>query len=343
VRQDYYTSHYYGGLGLESVWKGNRPTDAPVMTVYRHFDSASVHKGVLGELPKTMWVIDYPLFERIYYALVAGFDVYGNMGHQLAVRLYMDGLRIEGESYFLDYLPPTRRQEIMQSWYKKEDLKDIHYYPSSMPANVAFVTEDPKRELIEQIVNRHILPATNIAFDKLNYLPAGADYPSLPTAYRTRDDYLQGFRAVARPGTPFFSLINDYNANTAYLRIRTKDGTDITGTIVVNRWHDSVAYLFGEDRRLDPSRDSADFISGLIGSYPNYFVDVREEDLPDFFDLLAHFDKGPGDMARLARYGINRADERFWDTYDWFQKRFLEEEPVRGGLFDLNRYYHTAR
>jgi len=48
-------------------------------------------------------------------------------------------------------------------------------------------------------------------------------------------------------------------------------------------------------------------------------------------------------MERLARYGINRADERFWDTYDWFQKRFQEEEPVRGGLFDLNRYYHKAR
>lgn len=34
------------------------------------------------------------------------------------------------------------------------------------------------------------------------------------------------------------------------------------------------------------SRDSADFITGLIGSSPNYFFDVREEDLPDFLDLL---------------------------------------------------------
>jgi hypothetical protein len=41
---------------------------------------------VLGNLPKTMWVVDYPLLERIYYALVAGFDVYGATGHQLALR-----------------------------------------------------------------------------------------------------------------------------------------------------------------------------------------------------------------------------------------------------------------
>ena len=70
---------------------------------------------------------------------------------------------------------------------------------------------------------------------------------------------------------------------------------------------------------------------------------MREEDLPDFFDLLAHFEKGPRDAERLARYGVNRADERLWDAYDWFQKRFLEDEPVDGGLFDLNRYYHQAR
>jgi hypothetical protein len=343
ARQDYYASHHYGGLGYESIWKGSRPSDAPVLTVYRHFDSASVHKGVLGALPKTMWVIDYPLFERIYYSLVAGFDVYGNMGHQLAVRLYMDGLRIEGESYFLDYLPPEKRPELMQSWYKGVDLKDINYYPSSLPAKIAFATDEPKREFIEQVVSRHLLPEANIAFDRLNYLRAGADYPPLPAVYRTREDYLQGFRAVARPGTAFISLVNDYNANTAYLRIRVKDGKDVAGTIVVNRWHDNVANLFSEENRLDPARDSADFIEGLIGSYPNYFFDVREEDLPDFFDLIANFSRSQKDMARVARYGINRADERFWDAYDWFQKRFLEEEPVRGGLFDLNRYYYKAR
>jgi hypothetical protein len=45
----------------------------------------------------------------------------------------------------------------------------------------------------------------------------------------------------------------------------------------------------------------------------------------------------------MAKYGINRADERLWATYDWFQQRFNEDEPVRGGLFDLNRYYYDAR
>ena len=177
----------------------------------------------------------------------------------------------------------------------------------------------------------------------MNYLPAGAAYPALPEKYETEADYLQAFRAVSRPGTPFFALVNDYNANLAYMRIRLEKGRDVAITMVINRWHDNVAFLIKEDARLDPSKDSADFIRGLIGSYPNYFFDVQEKDLPDFFDLLAHFEKSPKDLERLSRYGVNRADERFWETYDWFQQRFNEDEPVRGGLFDLNRYYHEAR
>jgi hypothetical protein len=205
------------------------------------------------------------------------------------------------------------------------------------------VTDEPKREFLEYIVNKHILPATNITFDAVNYERAGFANPGLPEKYKTKDDYLRAFRAVSSPGTPFFSVINDSNANVIYMRIRLKNGKDHAISIVINRWHNNVTYLFGEKNALDASKDSADFIPGLIGSYPNYFFDVREEDLPDFFDLLDHFEKSPADYERLAKYGVNRAEDRLWDTYDWFQKRFYEDEPVTAGLLDLNRYYHLAK
>ena len=318
IRQDFYTTLNYAGLGYDAIWKGEAATDAPILTIYRHFDSASVHRGVLGNLPKTLWVIDYPLLERIYYALVAGFDIYGTAGHQLSIRLYMDRLRVEGESYFLDFLPPEKRQEIMQSWYLKVKMDKIQYFPSGLPAGIAFATTDPKREFVEHLVDKHFLRSTKIAFDPINYLRAGAVYPGLPKQYETTADFLQAFRSLSQPGTPFFASMNNYNANLAYMRIRQTDGKDVAGTIVINRWHDNVAFMLGEDARLDPAKDSADFIQGLLGSYPNYFIDVREEDLPDFFDLLAHFSYTPKNLERLSKYGINRADDRFWGTYDWF-------------------------
>ena len=55
-------------------------------------------------------MIGYPLLERIHYLLVAGYDVYGNVGHQLNSRLYMDFLRMEGEFNFLTLLPEAQRR-----------------------------------------------------------------------------------------------------------------------------------------------------------------------------------------------------------------------------------------
>jgi hypothetical protein len=343
ARQDYYMSHNYSGLGYESLWRGNNASDTPLLTVYRHFDSASVHKGVLGNLPKTMWVVDYPLLERIYYALVAGFDVYGTAGHQLALRLYMDMLRVEGESYFLDFMPVSRRVEFMQSWYTGIDLKKIDYYSSEIPGNISFMTNEPNREFIEYMVKQHILPATNISFDAVNYERGDIANPGLPDQYATNDEYLRAFRAVSKPGSPFFLLMDDHNIQVAYMRIRLKNGKDMAISILINQWHSNVTHLFGEKAALDMSKDSADFIYGLIGSYPNYFFDVCEEDLPDFLDILAHFDKSPQAFERLAKYGVNRAEDRLWDAYDWFQNRFYEDEPVNAGLFDLNRYYYLAK
>jgi hypothetical protein len=342
-RQDTYAALNYGGLGYDAIWKGNRASDAPFLTVYRHFESASVHKGVLGNLPKTLWVIDYPLLERVYYALVAGFDVYGTVGHQLIERLYMDRLRIEGESYFLDFLPPETRKGMMQSWYLDTDLEKMDYYQGALPSGIRFSTPDPKREFVEHLVTSEMNKETAIMFDKVNYIKSGEEYPAIPLKYETPEDYLQGFRAVSRPGTPFVALVNDHNANLAYMRIRLKNGKDVVATLVVNRWHNNVAFLLGEDKRLNPLKDNIEFLPGMIGSYPNLFFDIHQDDIPDFINLIHSFDASETSMKRLAKYGINRSDDRFWETYDWFQKRFDEDEPVRGGLLDLNRYFHKAK
>jgi len=342
ARQNLYQALNYGGLDYNAIWKGSKAADAPLLTVYRHFDSASVHRGALGSLPKTLWVIDYPLLERIYYALVAGFDIYGTAGHQYSLRLYMDRLRIEAESYFLDFMPPEKRQEIMQGWYGDTKLEKMNFKPTNMPAAIKFATSDPKREFVENLISNVMLKDTGIRFDSLNYMKAGETYPSLPTKYETADDYLNGFRAVSRPGTPFVALANGTNSNLAYLRIRAKDGKDFVVTSVVNRWHDNVAFILGEDDRLNPAKDTVDFVMGMIGFYPNLFFDITQEDVPDFLDLLTHYDGSPQSIKRLFKYGINRSDDRFWETYDWFQKRFNADEPVRGGLLDLNRYYFIA-
>jgi hypothetical protein len=335
------------GFGMEAIWRGGRASDAPLLTVYRHFDSASVHKGALGSLPRTLWMIDYPQFERIYYSLVAGFDVFGNVSHQLNVRRYMDFLRIEGELNFLEFLPREVRLPTLESWYVGERAVDDVGHKrvlSERGTRIPFSSDDPKRELVERVVNDHVLPETEIAFDPINY---HGDRPpvAMPERFETHEDILDGFRSLTAPGTQFIRHHNEFGVDVLLVRVRAYQGSDRFFTIVINRWHDNVNALFGEEKRLDPSKDTMDFLPaelGAIGSYPNYFFDLAAEEVPGFFDLLANFDGSDAYLAKLARYGVNRSDPAFWEVFDWFQQKVEEADPLNAGLLDLNRYFHRA-
>jgi hypothetical protein len=345
AKSDLYEDKEPAGHRIDSIWKGERAEDAPVLTIYRHFDSASVHKGVLGGHPKTLWVIDYSQFERIYYALVAGFDVFGNLSHQVSVRRYMDYLRIEGELNFIEFLPPDVRRNTMQSWYVGDRAfrnVDHDEVASQRGTGIEYQTENPKRELLERVVDHHILPSTGISFDPINYRRDGQVF-RIPDSFETREDVLNGLRALTVPGTGFIQHVNGSEANLLYVRIRNAGGEDHFITIVINRWHDNVNSMFKEGSRLDAAKDTIDFIPGSIGSYPNYFLEVDIEDISDFFDMLENFDGTDEYVAKLDKYGVNRADEQFWSSYDWFQARFDESDPLRSGRYDLNRYYSLAR
>ncbi len=151
----------------------------------------------------------------------------------------------------------------------------------------------------------------------------------MPTSFETHEDILNGFRALTAPGTGFIEHQNSSNVNVIYVRVKDYEGSDRFFSIVINRWHDNVNTMFGEEKRLDPSKDTIDFLPGSIGSYPNYFFVVEGEDVPDLFDMLENFDGSEPYMDKLHKYGINRSDPRFWETYDWFQQQQHRQNEAR--------------
>jgi len=341
-RQELYDETYKDGLDISSIWRGKEASSAPFLSVYRHFDSASVYKGALGGLPKTAWVIDYPLFERIYYSLVAGFDIYGNIGHQVSIRRYMSRLRVEGESNFINLLPAEDRQKIFESWYLDAQDKEALFLSKNDSA-IEYKKIDSKRELLERVVDEHLLKSCGTGFDRVNYLYADERVPSLPEEYKTSKDYERAFKSLVKMGLPFIQVVNGQNSNLAYIRIKNiPNRQDMIVSAIVNRWHDNVSFMFKESKRLDSSKDEFDFVEGFVGSYPNLFLIVDYEDLPDFFDMLHNYDGSKKYINKFLKYGVNRGHKDFWKIYDWFQDKFLESNPKEAGLFDLNRYYHRA-
>jgi hypothetical protein len=120
-------------------------------------------------------------------------------------------------------------------------------------------------------------------------------------------------------------------------------GKNLIYTLIINRWHKNVALLFDEESRLNASKDRINFVKGFLGSYPNIFVNVKQDDLSDFFNIIQNYKDTPKDNKKILKYAVNRANPKFWEVFDWFNKEFKEEDPINYGLFDLNRYISHAR
>jgi hypothetical protein len=323
------------GFSLKDIWDGGRSKDNALLTVFRHFDSASVVSGFAGGFPKTAWVIDYPILERIYYNLVAGFDVYGNVGHQLGSRIYMDLLRMEGEELFLQFLPRRDRRRLQRRWYDGVLAKTVAYLENgrvdlSRGVRIDYRTGDAMKELLRMAATRGQRRWSSA--DPINRCAAEpcAD-PSAPSAVQDIQKSLHEIASVRGRWvreTPELSL----------LRIRDEDGSSYVYSLAHDRAHSNVAFIFYEDARLRPERDELTVYPGYAGSYPNFFFEVTRRDLPVFVQALKAVSSTDDFLKVVARFGVRRSSPGFWEVADAHQDAAKQQEGVEAGLLDLSRY-----
>jgi hypothetical protein len=325
------------GPTLEFLWDGDGHNRNALLTVFRHFDNATVVRGFLGGMPKTAWVVDFPTFERIYYDLVAGFDVFGNAGHQISTRLYMDHLRMQSENLFLVFLPEERRQEIRASWYVGADLGDDHLAADRIRSQghatqIRFTSPDVTAELLEQLIARN--PAVSGPPDLLNRCAAPpCARPGASALERRAERALQSLSGVRGP---WVAQLPD----VALLRVRSEGPTDEDAvyTLVRDKFHTNVAFMFKEAKRREIEKDTLTIVHGYLGSYPNFLFDVEVSQVEVFTQALTAVTGDAGFEALVARFGVRRTSPRFWETFDWIHDDFQRRQPTEAGLFDLGRY-----
>jgi hypothetical protein len=312
-------------LTLDMVWDGDGDNANAALTIFRHFDSATVTKGLIGDVPKTAWIIGYPLLERIHYLLVSGFDIYGNTSHQLLTRLYMDFLRMEGESNFLSLMPPEFARKELKLWYRGAEDSVAQYLDSSLDRNdsetgIKFKTDQPKREFFNRVAQRlgtEVLPA-----DKINRPIAPSD-----------DPVLQAMQQLATLKGVTLSPLSEQST----LRVRLRSGQSRVFSILRNLSHSNVSDLLGEGKRLIPEEQTLTVVEGILGAYPNTFFDVDEVRLNDFVSQIKGMN-GEADYRRLLDdYGVRRSNQQFWQYSDWLMDYYQREQPIQAGLLDYNR------
>jgi len=324
---------------MKYIWDGEGTNPNAALTVFRHLDSASVSYGLVGDFPETAWVLDYPTLERIHYLLVAGFDVYGNLGHQLNTRLYMDFLRMEGENYFLSLLPAAKRKAIRDSWYvgiragRQQDEEVAWWIDKEFVTG--YRTDNPQRELYQHLERR--VGGLSGNGDSIHRCqPDDCNKPGSSAAVIRADRALRG---AAKMKGEIVGVLPDI----AFLRVRLggKPEDDLAYTLISNKAYNHVRSMFANEKlgdRRDYKNDTQTVVGWLEGSYPNFFYDV---DLKDIEVFVAHYQAiaNRDDYEQfVARYGLRRTDPGFWAISDWFNDKSARDQPVLSGLFDLNRY-----
>ncbi|GKS59381.1 9-hexadecenoic acid cis-trans isomerase [Nitrospira sp.] len=330
------------GVGLEQIWDGGKTNRDAALTVYRHFDSATVVQGFVGEIPKTGWVLDYPLFERIHYLLVAGFNVYGAAGHQLATRTYMDFLRMEAELNFLLFLPREQRLPLYRHWYRKTNQPEklerligesVKKYGVRTPA-IVYETEDGKKEFFVKVYE--YLGNARSSPDTINWCRA---FPVHCAALK-QDPRTQAVETAFRELSNTKGKITDVFPNVTFVRVIV-DGSlegDLVYSLVRNKAYlNTMSLVPSEGTRFRPE-DSIDVLKGFVGAYPNFFLELRLEDLQVFVDEYVAIDSLERYDAFIDMYGIRRSNPRFWERADWFNAKYGRDRPVHAGIFDLSRY-----
>ncbi len=336
------------GYRLEDIWNGDGRNPDALLTVFRHFDNAVVTQGAAGDLSKTLFVLDYPLFERLVYNLVVNYDVFGNVGHQSLTRLYMDMIRMEAEELFLAFLPPSQRAGLRKSWYRGGPLTDLklrYMFPlinSSAPTGVIYRNEaHAKTELVDRVLNEYLPAQVRGRPDALNWKVLRL--PQVAGAIPVLSAPEQALRRVAsiKAGSamPFARFLPDL----AIVLLRGRDGRASLYSLVHNREHTNVSWMLGESERFAPQEDSLTVRNGVLGAYPNMFFVVPEAEIDVFSNAVAHL-KSPADYNQLVdNFGMRRSNEKFWSVYDAINSTHLASDPVRSGTLDLTRYTIDGR
>jgi hypothetical protein len=317
----------FGGKRLPNLamlWDGDGRNDNAALTIFRHFDSATVVRGLVGETPQTAWIVGYSLLERIHYLLVAGYDVYGTAGHQVTTRMYMDFLRMEGEANFLTLLPMDARDGVRDHWYRRvgNDVKEYLDGSKTFFAHdtgVKYRTAEPLPELYG-LLRKQFSRVLSHRYD----LTTRGLAPSVRDSLR-RLDALSGAGTAVLP-------------EVSFLTVTGLDGGERHFTLLHNSAHSNISTLFEEAKNRLPDEDTTTLTDGFLGAYPNVFHEVRAKDLPSFVDAVAGLKNEADYAALMSRYGVRRTDARFWAHSDSLHAAYRSSAPIEAGIFDYSRY-----
>ena len=296
-----------------------------------------MRKGLIGEVPQTIWWLDFPLLERTYYQLVVNFDVFGNVSHQAQTRLYFDLIRNGAEVNFLRLMPAQSRQAYLSDWYQSSGkLKiwlDYQAIDTKTPSALRLAGSDAKRSFAETLLARY--GSLNARPDPINRCSgAHCHRPGIAPELQRAEQSLS--RLTAKPAGAL--KVIEQLPEATLLRVEMPSGQREVYSLLRNRAHTNVAFMLGEELRYQPALDTLTVYPGVLSSYPNFIFNVQAEQVAEFVSAMEQARDTPAFEQVVERWGIRRTHPEFWRYFHDMSAYIQQTEPIEAGVLDMNRY-----
>ena len=108
-------------------------------------------------------------------------------------------------------------------------------------------------------------------------------------------------------------------------------------SVLRNNAHSNITSLLSEDENRLPEQDTITVTSGLVGAYPDVFVNVSESQLNGYVKAVMALNTEADYQALMDDYAIRRTDTSFWQHSDAVHADNKKKSPYKAGLFDYNR------
>jgi hypothetical protein len=322
------------GWSLDAIWDGDGDNRNAWLTVLRHETNVSVVKGAQGGVPRTLWLISYAGFERMYYDTVAGFAYWEGDARKLKTLLFFNFLRQAFEDNFLTLLPPGDREVVRHEWTQGVGVIGLAAVPfagGDQPSRVKLEGDDPLMALIDQI-EQHLGPGLSGLPDKLN--PVRKPEVKLASPISSFEEWERALSTLtATEGLAFVPQL----PSVIVLRL-THGEEHRVYSLIANRVYATQYTLLFQNGEAMPKKDSMSVYRTLVNGFPNLFVDLDLQQAPAFLtDLRAVATEA--DWTRFERrYGILRNSEAFWPFYDWINDWNFKTRGDLAGWLDLTYY-----
>ncbi|QDU61684.1 Fatty acid cis/trans isomerase (CTI) [Planctomycetes bacterium Pan216] len=322
------------GYSVDDIWNGDQKNPNAWLTILRNESNASVLQGRRGGIPPTLWLIDYSGFERLYYSLVADYTYWGSVAEKVSTWQFMGYLRQEFEDDFLRLLPAGDRKKFRDRWTKGLGRALLWLMPfpgENAPSSVEIDNLDPMSAILTKIQLR-MTEGVSGPRDFLN--PVRKPKVDLSAPITSQKEFVRAISTLTLKTDSRFTY--DLPSIT-FLKV-TDGKDDALYTLVANRSYDFNDIIFDQNGAYQPKYNTMSVYHGLVGDFPNLFMEVDLEHAPAFLQELKAIDSMEDWVKWKYKYGILRNSDIFWSSYDFYNGWNFQHRGVDAGHYDLIYY-----